>query len=124
MARILIIDDEDIVLTALQITLEKAGHQIDIARDGEEGIERFNAGSFDLVITDIIMPRKTGLTVIAELTRRDPSPRIIAISGGGRIKNVDMLEGATAFGATRVLEKPFTAEALLEVVDACLDSRT
>ncbi|MCH8237326.1 MAG: response regulator [Proteobacteria bacterium] len=75
---------------------------------------------FDLVITDIIMPEKEGVETIVELKQLHPSLKIIAISGGGRTRNMDFLKLAKQFGADSILAKPFSEDELMEHVNACL----
>ena len=91
--------------------------------DTENGVEALasqSAGPFDLIITDIIMPEKEGVETIIELKKLHPSPKNIAISGGGRTRNLDFLKLAEEFGADSVLAKPFSEDELMEHVNACL----
>jgi len=120
MARILIIDDEELVLFTLRSILEDVGHDITTAADGREGLDCFGSGLFDVVITDIIMPVMPGLEAIVQLRRRDPDVKIIAISGRRPIGNLDSLHAAREFGANRALGKPISRTDLVEAVDACL----
>jgi DNA-binding NarL/FixJ family response regulator len=70
-----------------------------------------------VVITDMIMPGKSGLEVVSEIRRLHPTVKIIAISGGGRIKeNDDMLEKAGKLGADMTLAKPLDLDKLEEAV--------
>jgi YesN/AraC family two-component response regulator len=82
MAKILVFDDEPSILLMLKKMLEKAGHEVDVALNGREGMEIFEINKPDLLITDIIMPQKEGLETILELRRKYPELKIIAISGG------------------------------------------
>jgi len=120
MARILIIDDDDDVRTMLSLTLTQFGHSVIEARDGKEGLQRFAETNPDLVITDIVMPEKEGLEVLMELRKKQPAPKVIAISGGGRQSTSDYLRAAKYMGASRVLEKPFSQEALFEAINDLL----
>jgi len=120
MARILVVDDEELARFTIRDILETAGHEVDEATNGNEAISSQTADPFDLIITDIVMPEKEGVETIIELKRDYPDLKIIAISGGGRTKNVDYLKLADEFGADKILAKPFSEEELLERVDACL----
>ena len=120
MKRILIIDDEPHILLMLKKMLEKAGYETDIASNGMEGLQLFSKYPADLVITDIIMPEKEGLETIREMKRLQSGLRIIAMSGGGKISADNYLHTATIFGASRVLEKPFTQQQMLEAVNGLL----
>ena len=71
MKKILIIDDEELILELLKKMLEEEGHQVNIAVNGEEGLEMFREDPADLVITDIVMPVKDGLKTILELREID-----------------------------------------------------
>jgi len=65
------------------------------------------------VITDIIMPEQEGIDTIIQIRRERPGIKIVAISGGGRIRNIDFLEMAQSLGADEVIAKPFEADELL-----------
>ena len=120
LARILIIDDEEVARFTLREILESRGHEVDDASDGLEGIAKQKAGEFDLVITDIIMPEKEGVETTIELRHEYPNLKIIAISGGGRTRNLDFLKMAEQFGADKVMAKPFSPDELLAAVNECL----
>lgn len=120
MARILVIDDEDLARFTVRKYLASAGHSVLEARDGKEGLTLQEQDPCDLVITDIIMPEKEGLETILELRQADPKLPIIAISGGGRQGYADYLEAAKPFGANFSLAKPFSQEDLLGAVESCL----
>lgn len=116
MAKILVIDDEDLIRRTMRQSLENAGHTVIDAANGREGITRFDAEGADLVITDIIMPEQEGVETIIQLRRAHPDLPIIAVSGGGRLGIVDYLGLARRFGATQVLQKPFSQKELVGVV--------
>ncbi|BAI73965.1 two-component response regulator (plasmid) [Azospirillum sp. B510] len=121
----LIIDDDDVARAVLLRMLTMAGHETVGARDGVEGLERFRdrppGSPVDLVITDIFMPNQEGLATIMELRRGAPSPKIIAISGGGVRASLDVLPVAEALGAHRTLRKPFTPAEVMRVVRDVLE---
>ena len=121
MARILIIEDDQEVRQLLATLLQRAGHEVAQARDGQEGIHSHRKHPSDLVITDLIMPRKEGLETIIDMRSEFPSLKIIAISGGARGSNEDYLRTAELCGAARIFRKPFANEALLRAVDELLD---
>ena len=121
MKRILIIDDETNILLMLKKMLERAGYEIDLASNGEEGLRLFRNEPSDLVITDIIMPEKEGLETIREMRKMQPEMKIIAMSGGGKISADNYLETAKIFGASRIMEKPFTQQAMVSIVKELLE---
>ena len=120
MARILIIDDEEVALFTLREILETEGHRVIEATNGNMGINKQRARPCDLVITDIIMPEKEGVETTIELKREFPNLKIIGISGGGRTRNMDFLKMAEKFGAGKIISKPFSRNELLSAVDEML----
>ncbi len=123
MARILIIEDEELVGFALHETLSSAGHDVFVSRNGEEGLAKLNIDPVDVLVTDLIMPEKTGIEAIIETKKTNPSIKIIAISGGGRTRNLSFLQLAKEYGADFALEKPIDDELLLDTVSACLQDQ-
>ncbi len=122
MAKVLIIDDDDMVRAMLVRALVRGGHTAVGARDGIEGVASFREDPADLVITDIFMPNQEGLATIMELRRGFPAIKIIAISGGGARASLDVLPVAEALGAHRTLRKPFTPSEMMEAVREILGS--
>jgi CheY-like chemotaxis protein len=120
MASILVIDDESEVRYAIRAVLEDSGHTVSEADTGTAGLAAIEDADFDLVICDIIMPDKEGIETIVEIKQRLPQQKIVAISGGGRIKKEDYLAVAAAVGATYTVSKPFDAETLTDMVSAIL----
>lgn len=120
MAEILIIEDDDQVRRMLAETVTREGHVADEAIDGLEGTQKCAQKSYDLVIADILTPRKEGLETIRELRRDYPDIKIIAISGGGRVGPAMYLQTAKVFGAHRIFEKPIDREELLRTIDQLL----
>lgn len=120
MQRILIIDDDHHILLMIKKMLERAGFEVDLASNGVEGLELFQRIQADLVITDIIMPEKEGLETIREMKRLQPELKIIAMSGGGKISADNYLETAKIFGASMVLEKPFSQKTMILAVSDLL----
>ena len=120
MARILIIDDEELVRLTLVQALESSGHVVTEAANGRDGVRQFGAEPYDLVITDILMPDQEGIQTIMELRKLKPDLKIVAISGGGRINTTDFLMVAKRLGADATLKKPFQLAELFRVVDTCL----
>lgn len=116
MKRILVVDDEDQIRTMLTQMLEQEGYEVHTAENGEDGMSLVGRYSFDLVITDMIMPVKDGLKFIMELVRDYPELHILAISGGGAIKAERYLTMAGYLGDIATLEKPFKRDALLSLV--------
>lgn len=121
MAKILVLDDETSILLMLKKMLERAGHEVEIALNGSDGMELFKKNKPDLLITDIIMPNKDGLEVVLELRKKYPELKIIAISGGGRIHPEGYLPSAKHFGANLIFQKPLVQKEFLEAVSSLLN---
>ena len=93
------------------------GFEVAFARDGQEALQMIDDGALpQVVITDIIMPRREGLEVIIELRKKHPGIRLIAISGGGRTKSADFLLLAKKLGADAILAKPLDMDTLEKTV--------
>jgi CheY-like chemotaxis protein len=120
MASILVIEDDVEVREVLRRILEHAGYEVEEASDGEEGINRYREKQADLVITDIIMPKKEGIETITDLRIEFPDVKVIAISGGGRLGPEPYLELAKSFGANHIIMKPFSTAEILDAVQELL----
>jgi DNA-binding response OmpR family regulator len=123
MARILIIDDEEAIRRPLQILLERFGHEVTVAADGQEGLRLWRSLGADLVITDIMMPNKDGIETIVELqTSAQPVP-VIAMSGGDVSQRLDLLGDARLLGAVHTVCKPFSLSEMLKKIGEVLGPR-
>lgn len=118
---ILVADDEDSIRSLLEHFLNSAGHRVVIVGSAREAFEVMASQTFDLVITDVLMPEGDGLDLITELKRAQPKARILAISGGGRyLEGSDYLKLAKGLGAHSALMKPFTWQQLQDAIKAVL----
>ena len=122
MATILLVDDEEFSRATTRKMLEEQGHSVLEASSGAQAMMDIRANAFDLVITDVIMPNMDGIELMIELRKIQPSLPVLAISGGGRTHNLDILDAAEQLGATSVLAKPFARANLIEVVTRLLDA--
>lgn len=118
--RIMVVDDDASIRRTLHILLSKAGHEVVQAADGLEAIRLWRAQAGDLVITDLHMPQKDGIETIIELLSHNPDIRIIAMSGGGQTKRLDLLGNLTLLGSVLTIEKPFTLAEMMAVVNRAL----
>lgn len=116
----MIVDDDAGIRRALHILLTRAGYQVTQARDGLEALRLWRHSGGDLVITDLHMPEKDGIETIVELQSHTPGIRIIAMSGGGQTKRLDLLGNASMLGAVFTIEKPFTLNEMMSVVRRAL----
>jgi CheY-like chemotaxis protein len=121
MARMLIIDDDPTVRSLVTGILEAKGHTAVEARDGRAGLATFSKESFDLVVTDIVMPEQEGIETIGALRRLNRTVPILAISGSSTIGGSgDYLRAAAALGASATLKKPLHADLLVETIERLL----
>src|SRR5687767_15283491 len=104
----------------LESLLSAEGHDLVFAEDGEAGLALYKKQSFDLVVTDLVMPKLNGLRLIKEIIASDPNARILAISG----LSPEHLPLAQDYGAIGVLTKPIQRDPLLESVSAALAKRS
>ena len=117
MSKILLIEDDKLVMRSLQRVLDARGHNITTAGNGLEAEHALDNQTFDLIITDILMPQMDGIQVIMKTRHENKlTTPILAISGGGRADAANYLESAQELGADEILKKPFTNELLLEAV--------
>ena len=120
MPRILVIDDNELLRSAVVTMLTRAGFSVEDTSDGKAGIAMFHKNPPDLVITDIFMPDKDGIEIIKALKHSRPQTKIIAMTGGGERHLIDIASAAKFLGADDVLHKPFENESLLAAVNAAL----
>ena len=108
MPRILLVDDEDQIRSTYAALLRARGHEVTTAADGREAVELFGKELFDLVITDVVMPRMGAAEAIAAMRALRPDIKIIAAYGGGRVGEPGNVATVRHLGADRLLSKPFT----------------
>jgi CheY-like chemotaxis protein len=107
----------------IEKTLIHRGHEVMEATNGVKALRLLEALSFDLVITDLIMPEMDGLQPLREVCARPSPHKVIVISGGGRSSAADYLQIATNFGAAATLTKPFLQEALTDTIERVLTTK-
>jgi DNA-binding NtrC family response regulator len=120
--RVLLIDDEQMVRKIVCKMLKRSGHEVTEAENGRLGLDQPKAGTFDLVITDIIMPEMEGVETLMTVLEQYPNVKVVAMSGGGRTGNIDFLSAAEKLGASATLHKPFTLAALTAAIEATFGS--
>jgi CheY-like chemotaxis protein len=124
MKRILVVDDDPLICSAIRVWLEERGFSVFVADGGETGLSALDVSTFDLMIVDIFMPHMRGFESVRVFHQRAPTVPLIAISGyvfaEHRTPAPDFLNMALELGATRCLRKPFTPKTLLTVIDMCL----
>lgn len=120
-AKILLIDDEEIVRETLTDFLTSAGHNVEQATDGKKALKLLENTSYDLIIMDVFMPEVDGIELIQILAKRSDQPPIITISGGGGILPPNWSAKLTeVFGVTYSLTKPIDMNLFLSTVKEAL----
>ena len=116
MANVLIVDDDEWDLLLDRTILEKAGHKVYFAEDGQGALDVLRTNRIAVVVTDLIMPGIDGLALIRRIGETYPHIPVIAASGVSR----DELELAEVLGAASTLPKPIDPRALVRAVDDAL----
>jgi DNA-binding response OmpR family regulator len=121
MAKVLVVDDDELFATLMVHALKGKGHEVELALDGQAGEAAFEAGSFDCVVCDLVMPRQEGLETIRFMRKSKPQTAIVAVSGGlGPKAGIDVLKVAEQFGAHVCVRKPLQFPELCDAVDTAL----
>jgi CheY-like chemotaxis protein len=112
-----VVDDVVEIRELIRSCLVEAGCSVATAESGNELLKLMRTQSFDVIITDVLMPDGDGLEVIQQAKRLQPGARMLAISGGGHhLQPADCLRFAKGLGAHAVLLKPFNREQLIDAV--------
>jgi CheY-like chemotaxis protein len=118
MAAILLIDDMKGVRHTVSALLKRAGHTVTEADDGGAGLQLLQGGQrFDLVITDMLMPKHDGMEVLLFLEKLPNRPKVLAMSGGGSQVSADEAFMLARSKADAILAKPFDNADLLAAID-------
>lgn len=122
MAKILVIDDQQSIRKALIEILEYESFEVDEAEDGQKGFEMFNKESYDLILSDIKMPKMDGIEFLEKvMTSSNPDVPIIMISGHG---NIDTAVDAIKKGAYDYISKPVDLNRLLVTVRNAMEKKS
>ncbi|MDM7324356.1 MAG: response regulator [Thermus sp.] len=112
--RILVVDDEESILVPLEFLLKKAGHEVTLARTGEEALKALDYGGFDLVVLDLMLPGLDGFAVLEKAKALPERPKILVLTARGR--EADRAK-ALALGAEAFMTKPFATQDLMAQVE-------
>lgn len=118
--KILVIDDEDIVLISCKRALLPEGFEVKTAQNGIEGLKMIEEERFDLVFTDLKMPDIDGIEVLRIIKQRCPETAVIIITG---YQTVDSAVKTIKLGAYDYIEKPFTPDEIINAVNSALEER-
>ena len=118
--KVLIADDEQNIVISLEFLMKREGFEVVVANDGEEAIRRIRADQPDLVLLDVMMPKKSGFEVCQEV-KSDPAlgaVRILMLTAKGR--DTELAKGL-ALGADAYMTKPFSTRELVDKVRSLLE---
>jgi DNA-binding NtrC family response regulator len=118
MARILVVDDQDMMRDSLAATLAREGHDIVAATDGPMAVTKLSAARFDLMITDLKMPKMTGIELLAEAKRVRPEMPVVLMTA---FATVSTAVEAMKLGAYDYIQKPFDGDEIKHLVDRTLE---
>jgi len=123
MARVLVVDDDDMIRLVVKSILERQGHAVVLAECGHDGAEAIEAYAFDVAIVDILMPDMNGFETIRAFRRSAPALPIIVMSGyafrDASGPPPDFFRMAVDLGASAYLRKPFAPAQLLHAIQIC-----
>lgn len=120
MAKILIIDDEQDMRFAMRMLLERTGHQVFEAEDGEAALKRLGEENVDVALLDMRLPGMDGIQILQRIRAEYPNVPVIMVTGYG---NVELADQALELGADHYLSKPFHNKELVNVIHGILKKR-
>lgn len=121
MSKILVIDDERSIRNTLKDILEYEKYEVELAEDGNKGLEKVKGAEFDIILCDIKMPGMDGIEVLEKLTETTPDTPVVMISGHG---NIDTAVESIKKGAYDFIEKPLDLNRLLITIRNAMDKST
>jgi DNA-binding NtrC family response regulator len=119
-ARILIVDDEDIVVRSCLRILADTGYAVDVARGGAEALKKIDETAYDVLLVDIMMPQINGLEVLQHVKQKRPGSEVIIFTG---LSQSETALRAQELGAFAYLPKPFEPEDIRELIAQALARR-
>jgi DNA-binding NtrC family response regulator len=120
-ANILVIDDDESMRDSCKQTLVKVNYQVELAENGQRGLDRIREKFFDIVILDLKMPGMTGMEVLKAIKKENPESVVVIITG---YPTVESAVEAMKFGAEDFIQKPFTPDELRLIVKRAIEKRT
>lgn len=121
MEKILIVEDDEKIARVIQLELDYEGYQVDIAYTGKEALEKYEQGTFSLILLDVMIPELNGLEVLRRIRQKDDTTRIIMLTARDAV--MDKVSGLDS-GANDYMTKPFEVEELLARIRVHLKSTT
>jgi CheY-like chemotaxis protein len=120
MASVLVVDDDEMIREVIRRALERGGHEVVEAAEGSEGLRKLKERTVDLMIVDVMMPKKGGIETLMELRRNQPAMKTIVITGKVDTDSASFKNLIHAFGVSRVFSKPFDLNELSSTVEQLL----
>lgn len=117
---ILLVDDEISILRSIKLSLTRRGYQVDTANNGEAAVEMLGKASYDLVISDLLMPGISGMEVLKETKKTSPDTIVIILTAHG---TTDSLINAKRNGVTDYILKPVDSADLHFRISTCLEKQ-
>ena len=119
-ARILVVDDEDIVVRSCLRILADTGYAVDVARGGAEALRKIDETDYSVLLVDIMMPQVNGLEVLQHVKQRRPDSEVIIFTG---LSQTETALRAQELGAFAYLPKPFEPAELRDLIAGALEKR-
>ena len=117
MSRILVIDDDDLMVQSYRRALTRMGHNVDSASNGREALTRFRESAFDVILSDLAMPDMDGIAFLRELRRFDLDVPVLIVTGAPSLESAIK---AVEYGAFRYITKPVAPDELAEVLERAI----
>ncbi len=121
MKKLLIVEDDKFLLNAYRVKLQKAGFEIKIAMDGEEAIETLKGYTPDLILLDLILPKKDGFAVLEELKAKENWKKIPVLIASNLGQKEDIDRGMALGAADYVVKTDLSLDALVEEINSLLE---
>ena len=113
MARILVVDDDELMRDLMRLVLDAEQHVVEVVDSGEKGLEWLRRTPFDLMISDMALPGMDGLEVIQEVRKTYPEMKVVAITGWGDRAEQELFPLVRAMGVEYTFSKPFMIQEFL-----------
>ncbi len=115
--KVLVVDDEPVVVNSIRKTLARKAYKVEEAFSGKEALSMIAKGTYDLVLLDMRLPDANGLELICDIRKRKPSLRVVIVTG---YASIDTAVEAIKLGASDYVAKPFTPNELYDVTSRSL----
>jgi len=120
MARVLVVDDDDQICAVVRRLLERDGHEVVAALSVNQATSELRREHYDVVLIDLVMPKKGGLDLIMELKETNASVKYVVMSGQVPVSGESVTRLVERYGAAAALAKPFSKAELLDAVQRAL----